>query len=550
MSSFLSFVVEETLAGRGERLKAFTIARQVYGRDESFDPRTDTIVRVEAGRLRHRLKHYNETLGRYDPVHIVLPKGGYKPQFIWNETAEPELKAESQKPKHAPPRLPSTRTALTVGVGALLIILALVVWLFWDLEQRPTAGQSTVPGQTTDPISKPFVAVMPLETRSNDKLEGRLAAGLVEAIITNLAKLSGLSVMAHTSMLQLNNQSANISSIKREFDASHILRGSLEREDNAVRVTVQLINAETQTTIWADSLDGSIDNLLDLQDELATQIVSALSIRIELTERDRFLHRHASDPKALSLYRKALKLIMPPNDMTRVLAARRLFRRVTILDPEFAGGYAGEGFSHAITVLFLKTTEPAEELEKGIVLAKKAIKKDSSFSMGYAILAFAYTLAGNLEEGLANARQAIAVQPSDAFARFILGTNLVLSQRPDEAVSELLHALRLDPAEPRTPYMNVLGVTYYVTENYSAAAEVFERNIGRGGPTGPHNDIFRAAAYAELGRENEARTVIDEILRLNADFPVEGWLSKWLGSGDKLHRTMNNLYRLGLPKPH
>jgi len=390
--------------------------------------------------------------------------------------------------------------------------------------------------------------VLPLATHSDDPLENRLAAGIVEAIITDLAKLSELSVMAHASLLNLDSRSLDLSTLGREFGATHALRGSLEREGDLIRVNVQLVDILISATIWADRLDGKVQDLLGLQDVLSERIVTHLAVQISPEEDSLFKRRHASNPEALALYRQALVLLMPPNDMDRITTARHMFQRVIEIDPGFGGGYAGKGFSHSVTVLFFKTAEPDIELEKGINLALKAIETDPEFGMGYVTLAFAYAMSGRQEEALSNARRAIAVQPGDAFTQFMYGLCLTLSGEPREAMTPLSEAIRLDPAEPRTPYRNVLGQAYYLTKEYSTAAGLFEENLRIGGPSGPHMDILRASTYAELGQEKKAKAIIRDLMQSYSKFPFEKWLARWVQSSDDLSRLMGNLYRLGLPR--
>ena len=127
---------------------------------------------------------------------------------------------------------------------------------------------------------------------------------------------------------------------------------------------------------------------------------------------------------------------------------------------------------------------------------------------------------------------------------------LILSGSPREATTPLAEAKRLDPAEPRTPYLNVLGIAHYVAGDYSNAARVFEENISDGGPRGPHMAAFRASTLAELGREQEAQELIDGLARSYPDFLVERWLSKWHGAGEGLSESTERLYQLGLPRVH
>jgi adenylate cyclase len=548
VGEFLRFATEEVLAGRGDRLKAFSIAREVYGRDETFDPRSDTIVRVEAGRLRQRLAAYYESEGRRDPVRIEIPKGGYNPTFKWNEevTDLPLV----PKPQSVPESTPRTfRNPRYVIGGLVLAIVAILAG--WALLERSEEAPPNAPGVVHEGQSRAstaLLAILPLVTRSNDPSEDRLAAGLVEAIITDLTKLSGLSVMAHASLLDLDPGVVNLSAIASRFGATHVLRGSLERSGDLIRVNVQLIDIATNATIWADRLDSEVSEPLALQDTLADRVVTYLAVDVSPDECTLLERHHTNSPEALALYRQAFILIMPPNDKERIVTARHMFQRVVDMDPTFAGGYAGVSFSHAITVLFLKTERSHPELEKAIGLALKAVEVDSQFGMGYATLALAYALSGRTDEALFNAGKAITLQPGDAFAQFVYGLCLTLSGKPAEAVSPLSEAIRLDPGEPRTPYRNVLGIAYYATGEYETAAELFDENLRIGGPAGPHMATFRAATYAALGKDNEAQSIIQELVLMHPEYPVEHWLAKWLRNADDLSMTMDQLYRHGLPK--
>ena len=547
VGSFLRFVVEETLADRGDRLKAFSIAREVYGRDETFDPRTDTIVRVEAGRLRRRLVKYYETMGQNDPVRIDIPKGGYTPAFHWNNgvSSNKKIKAPASPPASV---RPNRNSFILIGALVFTIFLAFAGWIVFVENWQAVSSTPDLTRIDAGESSTAFLVVLPLVTLANDDREDRMAAGLVEAIITDLAKLTGLSVMAHASLLNLDSRSPDLDTLRREFGATHALRGSLEHEGEQIRVNVQLVDITSGTTIWADRLDSEDRNLLDLQDVLSERIVKHLTIQISPEENALLKRRRSHNPEALALYRQALVLLMPPNDMERIITARNIFQRVIEIDPGFGGGYAGKAFSHSITVLFFKTTAPEIELEKGINLALKAIETDPEFGMGYVTLAFAYAMSGRQDEALSNARRAISVQPGDAFTRFVYGLCLTLFGNPREAMIHLSEAIRLDPVEPRTPYRNVLGIAYYLSGDYSAATALLEKNLRMGGPTGPHMDIFRASAYAELGQEENAKSIIGDLIRSYPKFPVSNWLALWLKSSDDYSRTIENLHRLGLPK--
>jgi hypothetical protein len=368
----------------------------------------------------------------------------------------------------------------------------------------------------------------------------------VEALITKLAKLSGLSVMAHASMLELNRgeKPPRIKTLRTDFGATHVLRGHLAREGQTLVLSVQLIDTGNGETLWANRFSRPEGNILSLEEELAQRIIEKLSVAVHPEERKRLAQSGASIPAALVLYRQALVMMMPPNDMGRILLARTLFQRVKKLDPAFAGGYAGESFSHTITLLFLKTEEPERELAVALPLAEKAISIDPEFGAGHAMLSFALIFSGNLDAAAVSAQQGVKVQPGSAFTQFMLGVNKVLAGNPEEAIITLNEAIRLDPAEPRTPYRNVLGIALYSAGDYRASLNVLEANIRRGGPEGPHMDIFRAAAHAQLGQNDAARDLLDDIARKYPRYDVKKWLANWLVPNGRLQNTLEVLGKL------
>lgn len=530
MRDLLSYLVEESLQGHGDRIKAFTIAQEIFGRDEKFDQQRDTIVRVEAGRLRRRLEAFYASTSQIRAVRISIPKGGYTPKY------------------HPGKKSASKTKVMGLAASLLLIAISITSWYFTAGELNEKDKQPPVDAVISESTG-PLIAILPLSSVDSSATESRLAAGLVESLITSLAKLSGMSVMAHASVIELEKQSITVQDLRGSFGVTHLMRGNLQIQDELVRLNVQLIDTGTLQTIWAGRLEGQIQNTWDLQDQLAIQVAEAIAVEIQPDENAKFLQKHSDNAEALAYYRQALLLLIPPNDMTRILTARNFLKRANDLDPNFAGSYAGEGFSHAITVLFLNADNPGYELEVAIKLARKAIQMDPDFGMGYASLAFAFALDGQIEEGLENARLAVLLSPGDAFVQFIHGMNLVLSRRTAEAFEPLMKAIQLDPAESRTPYLNVLGIAHFTNKDYSDTIDILNKNRQRGGPRGPHMDIFSAAALANLGRETEARHQVAELNLTYPNFPYEAWLEKWIGPGEHLDTTIEKLRFLGLTQP-
>jgi len=177
-----------------------------------------------------------------------------------------------------------------------------------------------------------------------------------------------------------------------------------------------------------------------------------------------------------------------------------------------------------------------------------AISLDTENSLGYTALALAQSLDSDHERALANARRALESQPRIPIVNAMVSLVLLNAGKPEETKALLLEALRKDPDGYRTPYLNVLAIAQYVTGDLRGAATSLEENLARGGPTGPHMDVFLAATYANLGRSFEAQAVIDKLQRMYPDYPTEDWLAYYIKSDDEIDATMNKLRSLGLAK--
>jgi len=188
LKKFLEYVVTETIAGRGDRLKGFVIACDVFGKEDPSDAQTTTVVRVEAGRLRRRLKDYYESEGRDDPIRISIPKGHYSACFS----------AAKESTTHGPLRTPGAGRQLLQkpGIWVLLAaLLALLVFSVWKLQPDSTAESGVLPD------IRPTIAVLPFENLTGEDPDNSFAIGLTEDIVIDLGSLSALDVISISSVL-------------------------------------------------------------------------------------------------------------------------------------------------------------------------------------------------------------------------------------------------------------------------------------------------------------------------------------------------------------
>src|SRR5215510_277674 len=222
---FLEYIVNETLAGRGELLKGYNIALAVFDRTDTFDSNVDPIVRMAAGRLRDRLREYYETDGRDDPVRIELPKGTYTPQIEFRQAPTPGL-------------------------------------------QHWNSGPSL--------LDKPSVAVVPFSNIGADPKWERLADGITEDIITDLSHSKDLLVIARNSTEVYKGKPTDIRQIGRDLNVKYVLEGSIQSLGERIRVTAQLIEAASGSQVWSERFDRPVNDLFAVQNEVTQRIAATL----------------------------------------------------------------------------------------------------------------------------------------------------------------------------------------------------------------------------------------------------------------------------------
>lgn len=267
LSRLLRFTVEQALAGQGERLKEYVLGIEVFDRAEEYDPRIDSIVRVEARRLRTKLDEYYTGPGGGDPIVIRFRKGSYVPSFERRE-APPAPAAgrtdAASRPASRRPRFVALALVLAAAVGG-------AAWL------TLAAGRGPGAGVTAD--ARPSVAVLPLAHFSTDPALAALADRVTDGLTAELARHGSLAVASRTTTMQYRQPRGSLREIAGVLGADFILEGSVTAAGDAVRVEVRLVDAATDRKTWVDAFDGAPDRLPDLQRRVAAAAAAAIERR-------------------------------------------------------------------------------------------------------------------------------------------------------------------------------------------------------------------------------------------------------------------------------
>lgn len=239
---FLRFIVEQALIGN--QLKETLVGVEVFGRKPGYDPRFDGVVRVEAVKLRSRLKEYCETEGDADPVRIDLPKGGYLPCF----EALPSQPVEPIEKGAAPP----PRRVWWTDWRLIAPPLALAVLIAGYLLARRSHPRPVTPDSSS-------IAVLPFVNLSSNKENEYFSDGLTDDLINALTKVRGLRVVARGSAFQFKGKNPDIRAVGRQLNVAAVLEGSVQRSGNRLRITAQLSSVADGYHVWSESYDRRLE---------------------------------------------------------------------------------------------------------------------------------------------------------------------------------------------------------------------------------------------------------------------------------------------------
>lgn len=385
-------------------------------------------------------------------------------------------------------------------------------------EDRPGRATSEIPPRpVAEPArpafpDKPSVAVLPFEVPGGDAKAQALADGTSEEIITALSRYPSLFVIARGSSFSFRERPLDLSRIGRDLGVRYLLDGSLRMAAGRVRVTAQLVEAESGIHVWAERYDRTFNDIFAVQDEIALEVTLAIAPAVAGAEQQRAIRRPPGSLDAWTACQRGLWHLgqaNPRDDQT----AGALFRQAIELDPLFAGGYVGL----SAVLSRSKGTQPEEE-----ALARRAVALDGGNAEAHARLALALLARGDHHGAAAEAEQALALCPNLAAAHGALGVILAYSGRPRDGVAALDACLRLDP---RGPYLvnrlNQIALAHYFASDYARAVTAANRAI-RSFPDFPSPYRWLAAACGQLGLVVDAKAALDKAMAISgAEFAFQ-----------------------------
>jgi adenylate cyclase len=404
---------------------------------------------------------------------------------------------------------------------ALLIVAAggLTAWTLY-LQKSRGMKPASVDNMAYPLPDKPSIAVLPFDNLSGAPDQDFLADGITENIITALSYIPEIFVIARNSTFTYKGKAVKAQEVAEDLGVRYILEGSAQRAGDRVRITAQLIDAASGRHLWADRYDRDLQDLFALQDEITLKIVAALQVKLSVGVQTRLVRKTMPNFEAWSYYVRGYGH-MKRHTKADNAKARELYERAASLAPGYAMIFTTLGWTHFDDAHHGWSESREESLLRAIELAKKALALDDSDPMTHALWGAIYLRQRRYDQAIAKGEKSVALGPNQPDPHFMLAMYLYHAGRHEEAVPLIRKAMRLDPYYPSS-YLLLLGRVYLRVGEYEEAVEALKMLVVRE----PHQTVGHvglAIAYIRLGRKEQARSGVAEVLRLFPEFSLEAY---------------------------
>ena len=527
---------------QGRRLESWKEIATYLGRDVT------TVRRWEKreGLPVHRLHH-----SRLGSVYAYTAE-----LDMWRNERTPTAATDAPDARHATEVVRSGPRVRAAGALAALA-LALAAVLIWLVRERTTIQPASASGGIRS------LAVLPLQNFSGNPEQDYLSDGMTEALIARLSTIHALRVISRTSAMQFKGTRKSVPAIGKELSVDAVIEGSVLRSGDKIRVTVQLIRADTDEHLWSGTYDRELQDVLALQSDVTQGIAGHIESAITGAQRGSPVAPRTVAPDVYEAYLKG-RFALHKNNRAGLEEARLRFQSAVDADTTFAPAYAGLAATYSALGLVFYGEPPGETRPKVIVAARKALELDPELAEARVLLANAlqkdwhwaeaeveYRRAieltpndaaaqagladwllcqGRTDEALASARRAQELDPR-AFDGMQVGWILFQARRYDEAIRELHTALTIDPNDPMALWF--LGFALIGAEHFAEAIATLEKAASLSNRSPAVLGVL-VRAYAHGGRRAEALRVLDELHRRQQRgyVPAGAFLQAYLGLGD------------------
>ena len=487
---FLQFVVAETIAGRSDEIKGYTVATQVFGRSENFDQATDPLVSIQANKLRRALERYYLVTGQNDPVRIDIPKGTYVPTFIEQAVVEPDA-------------------ALSSEVSDT------------DIED-----------------SWPSILILPFKNLTGDPEKDFLGIGFSTELAIEVARFQEIKVL-----FPLEGQIEAASASKSRF----VFDGNIFEDSTGIKITAHMTDTKTGKQIWGDTHRSNIDatKFIAFQEKVAQVIAAKTTGELGVIPKVMSIESRNKPPTELKTYEAILRFYeydqtLTPESFMRAMDA---LKQAASIEPDCGQVWSllARLYAHIYTLDFPGFENP---LEKAIEHAEKGVRLYPNNQRTLAILALVRFYSNELSSALTEANRALELNPNSLFVLDGLAYVMTLSGEWERGTALARKSIRLNPCyRPAVHY--ALWVDCLRQENYDDA---YLETMGLKRPAVFWYPLAKAATLGLLGRYEEGEKFVKKLLELRPDFLSKGrvLIERYIKFEEIVDRVLEGMNKVGL----
>jgi adenylate cyclase len=429
-----------------------------------------------------------------------------KPVRVYRVLMEPEAVGKVIGEERPRPR-PRRYAVMAAVVALVLVAAALTVWNFYF--RAPRVEPASVERMALPLPKEPSIAVLPFTNLSGDAEQEYFSDGITEEIITALAKIPQLFVIARNSTFTYKGKPVKVQKVAEDLGVRYVLEGGVRKAGDKIRITAQLIDAISGRHLWAERYDGTLGDVFGLQDKVTEKIVASLAVELTSDQKENIARRGTDNAAAYDAFVQGREYYLrhTRDDMVKAVT---YYKRAIELDPNFSEAHGG------LSMVYTTSRARRWDQDLGWSDARALSEKHLQLAMKnptpkvHRVAAWAYIWKHQHEKAVAEAERALTLEPNNSKSHSVIGAVLIYAGRSREAIDFWKKAMRLDPYYPAQDLWN-LGLAQFCVGQLEEAAASFERARKRNPGLGAWP---LAATYAHLGREQEAKGVLAEYMKM------------------------------------
>lgn len=518
IAGLLRFTVEETLAGRHDRLKAYTIGLEVFQRPASFDPQTDSIVRVEASRLRRRLELYYLGDGRDDAVRIDLPPGTYVPRFA----RAPHLPRPNRGSTAAPAAARRRRWPVFVPAAVVVVVLgAIAAWVFFGsaAERAGTAATTAESGERARETRGPAIAVSAFRSLDGGADQQHFGSGMTEEVIARLTRFRDLHVFRARWRPDSEHDLEQIRAQARDVGARFVVEGTVRHDAERLTVTAGVLSAASGEYLWATRYERAltVGGLIEIEEDIAQHIVAAIAQPYGVLSRAAMTGAARQHPASLQAYECVLRAMHYWAELSAAnhASGRDCLERAVELDPDYATAWAYLAYFYIDEHRwrFNPRSEPPP-MTRAARAARRAVALDPDSAIARLALSAVAYFSNDIPTFKAMGEAALRLNPSNGEHMASYGSRLAYSGDWERGLELVRNAMALNPWHPDW-YALAFIVDACRRGDYRTALQEWNKI------SLPDFYLYRVLGviiHAQLGQTDAAAAERAALLRLYPDF--------------------------------